>query len=532
MNNRIIFGNDNAEHDEMLFKCKIIHDDFMPYQHRIIVGKWGTGKSAQLLITASQLAKKDISVKELNDSPWYFREKDLNFSKLSNISLDYSSNMRKFRKILEQIWYAEILRRAIVQLDDILNYNNKLTGEHWGFIKRYMKNKLFLNTLWKLLPEITAVITSIEKGNLIRGIQANLNLLFDNALYKNIQLCIDDLMKYNTKLILLIEPLETPYSELDQQVSLAQEVINALLNTFEEAFQPTPTQYMRVYIAVPQHRFKHKGLSFPQKIESYIYRLQWTKEKLRHFINQRIVGEFNEVGRFKFNRKNAWYDLFEPEIRRDSFEIPVIEDSFDYTLRFTHHRPRDLLQLTRTAVQVAAKKTGRTVFEILKGVGGIRIKGSHLREAIHSFRRNSFNLLKEEFKRGNHRLIDLLPLIYGLPARFSKDKLYKHLKEKSNSPSSDISLLWEAGIIGLEICCEKDQQRFHSILPKEAKKVDRNINGASITRGYFFEYNCDDDINDLLSKYTNENCSINFVIHPKCYDSIIGSQNIKWPIGI
>ena len=532
MTTGIVFGNENAEHDDLLFDCKIEHSAFDPYQHRIISGRWGTGKSAQLLLMNQRLSEELGKLNESDSRIWYINEQDLNFSGLFSESIKYASDMRKFSKILEEIWYPEILRRAVNILGYLDKYYGSMHEEHWNSIRKIYDKTDTAKTLWKQLPSIMKIVTSDNKSEALKDIQSDISLVFQESLFDKIQSCLKDIRHFPIKPVIAIEPLETPNSELDREVSLAQEVIYALLNLFERKFQPSNHQLLDVYIAVPKHRYKLDGINFPQKISGYKYNLQWNREALEKFINERISWEFKRVGRTKFDKKRAWYELFDRSIERDSFEIPIKEDTFDYALRFTHHRPRDIQTLSRVALQVASEITGRTKEEILKGTGGIKIRGSHLRKAIHRYRPDACKLLGEEYRRGNPKFLEVLSIVQGLPARFGPDKLYKKLKDTQN-PHETISMLWDAGILGIELYCDKDQQKFEAMLPQETRKKDKNIAGATVTRGYFFEYNFEDDIHDVLAKYkTTDPARIQFVLHPKCYDSLISRQTLKWPIGI
>jgi len=228
--------------------------------------------------------------------------------------------------------------------------------------------------------------------------------------------------------------------------------------------------------------------------------------------------------------------LFEKSISRtEHFEIPLIEDTFDYALRFTHHRPRDLQKLIRIAVSESARKTNRTKDDVLRGTGGYKISGKHLRKAVHAYRRDATSLLIEEFERGNPGFSEKVTKLQGFPASLVVDDFTSKLEHVGLESRLDLRALWYSGIIGIEVFCDKGQQNFQAILPEEAKKTDKDINNNSITRGYFFEYNTDMDINEIIRRYRNgeeESTNVNIVFHPKTFDSIIGQQDRKWPIGI
>lgn len=530
-NNNIIFGNENAEHDSLLYDCKILHSTFDKFQHRIITGRWGTGKSAQLFIINEDLTKIISETDKKYSNIWYITEDDLDFSSLFSESIKYA-DLRKFRKILEKIWFAEILRRAVVILGHLDEYYGSKSGMHWETIRKIFKKTKLGITLWKQLPKVLSIISSKEKGDALSDIQEELSDIFSDTLFEQIQLCLADIDDNKIYPIIAVEPLETPNSDLDKQVSLAQQVITSLLNVFEKKFQPSSDQFLDVYLAIPWHRYKIGDINLPQKISEYRYYLQWNKEELKNFINERICWEFDRVGRVKYDKKNAWYELFEDTIKRDSFEIPVIEDTFEYALRFTHHRPRDIQKLTRLALKKSSEIVGRTKDSILRGTGGIKINGSHLRKAVHEFRKETCEYLIEEVLRGNPNFDEYLNVVKGLPARFKLKEFHKRTNNDNKFSKLCLSNLWDAGIIGVELYCNKDQQKFHALLPERVRKTDRNIKGESITRGYYFEYNHDEDIHQILSKHSENNgCELHLVFHPKTFDTLISNQTKRWPIG-
>ena len=535
MSKSLIFGNENAEQDDLLYDCKVFHPSFEPDNHLIITGRWGTGKTAQLLILNELLTKELEKIDEESGLLWYVQEDDLDFPELF-AAFSKCSDYREFRKWLEKIWIAEILRRTIVILCNLDDHYGKINNAHWKIIRNIGKQNLS-KTLWKQLPRVIQIISDKEKGDAVMNIQEGISQIFQDELFKTVQKCLKDIEENDIQPIIAVEPLETPNSELDKQISLAQEVIYSLINVFESKFQPSKRQKLKVVLAIPWHRYKLQGINLPQKVAQYKYNMHWDTDTLKQFINERITYEFRKVGRSKFEKKDAWYDLFDKTISRsEHFEIPIIEDTFDYALRFTHHRPRDLQKLIRIAVSTAAKTTDRSKDDVLKGVGGFKINGNHLRNAIHSYRKDATNLLIEEYERGNPGFSSKVDKLQGFPACIGHDDFKTKLTHVGLDCRTDILSFWYSGIIGLEVFCEKNQQKFHAILPDEAKKIDRDIKGNSITRGYFFEYNSEFDINELIAKYKNGDSDsttiVNVIFHPKTFDSIVGQQERKWPIGI
>ncbi len=537
MNEHSIFGNEVANEDALLLDCKINNHLLEELPLRIMVGKWGAGKSATLILKAQKIAQELAKINPSIEDIWYITENQLDFPVLIK-EFESSVDQLLFRKYLEKIWLAEILRRTVMLLGYLNDYYDNKVGYHWDFIRKNYKESKFAVTLWKQLPNVFKILRKSDSNQIsaITDFTDSLSNLFKQEAFDHIKHCIRDIAQYPIQPFVAIEPLEQPDSDLDKQINLAQEVVNSLLNVFQEHFHPSESKpRIQVFMAIPWHRYENHDANLIHHLRQYTHTITWGKIELKKIINQRILWEFNRVSRRIFDKENPWISLFEETVVRTNFTPNIIEDSFSYLIRHTHYHPRDIIRVTRLSVINAAEDMNCSVEEILNKH---KISLSSMRKAIHEFRRTSFEDLKIEMKRKYHSdFDDILELVLGLPQKFDTERLSKKLKSNEKYSFETVFLtLWHAGIIGLEAVCndkEKENSDLEALLPKNNKKIDKNIRHESIIRWYFFEYNFKDNPIGLLHKFENSDfVSVKIIFHPKTFNSIPGTTTDNWPIGI
>ncbi len=320
----------------------------------------------------------------------------------------------------------------------------------------------------------------------------------------------------------------------ETQVSV-QALISALLNVFQSEFQVNDDQRLEVLISVPWHRYSNENINLPQKLKQYVKYLQWDKSGLRRFMCRRIEWEFSRVKRnYTLKGKDAWSILFDDYVFNDYCVPNINEDSFEYLLRHTNYRPREVQRIARMAVEVCAKKAGRSVDEVLKGISGLTVNGHHLKEAVYDYAKEATEDLKSEASRRYPNLPDVFQYTKGLPVPFVCDDLAKRLP-KDIVATEAFSILWESGFLGVEVSCAKREYErdFTSLLPNHNHKVNRNFKSEQLNRWYFFEYNSNSEVTELIEQYrANQKLSVQCVIHPRTFESIGAHVKNNWPYGI
>ncbi len=286
--------------------------------------------------------------------------------------------------------------------------------------------------------------------------------------------------------LIAIEPIETPFSDLEEN-SLAQEVVSELVNVFQQEFQPDETQLLDIIISVPWHRFAHNSqVNLTQKVRQYVEHVKWNKDSLKVFIENRIKWEFKRVGRLQSARQGVgWASLFEPMVHNDYTRIAFNEDSFSYVLRHTNYRPIEVQLIARTAVKICSERTGRTKDDILKGVGGIKVSGSHIRAAVTDYVEGTARDRKSESYRRFRDLEEVVSNLKGLKIPCKPEVLAERFPEAISNQEA-FSWLWQSGMLGIEATCEKTHvDSMKILLPENTMKRNIDIRHNEYIRWYF-----------------------------------------------
>jgi hypothetical protein len=354
-----LLGNENAELDNLLLDCKVDCQEHDGIEKNIIIGRWGTGKTAYMLLRGETQEKKLEEISSDARSYWYLTEASLNADQLGRAKSGLN-NPKRFARYLEHIWEAEILRRTIVILNT-LNSKWEFRGSDWELIANIAKREYIADSVWHHIPSVFLILSRLDLDQKPTGnevIEA-ITCLFLSKTKVAIGTAIGQLEKAgHERPLIAIEPIETPDSSLESEANngLSGDVVAALLNKFQSDFQPDPRVHKpRVMISVPWHRYDPTKLNLPQKIRQYEAHMAWTKERLKNFIDMRIEWEFGRVERVnKRSIKDYWHELFGKEIINDYCDPNVKEDTFEYILMHTNYRPRELQRLTRRAIELWA----------------------------------------------------------------------------------------------------------------------------------------------------------------------------------
>lgn len=531
---RLIFGNDNAEVDDLLYQCEVSTDSA---QKPILTGRWGTGKTAVLFLRHQALAKALLQPDKPNERPWYIEEKNLDVQAL--LSLRQKAVDREVLvRYLERIWSAEILRSICAMLCQLWAAYGSPTGSHWQSIKKIAHTGVLNRSFWQRLPEILSLISGDEiRGEQGRALQDSWAALSDAKACTSVQNCLADIKGHPLFPSVAIEPIETPTSPVEEQPGLAQPLIIALLNLFQSSLQPSDTQLIRVSMSIPWHRCGKDGVNMPQKLLEYGQTIKWTRNRLKEFINRRIEWEFRRVGRSIGAREDAWSCLFEPRVHNDHGNPSVAEDSFDYVLRHTHHRARDLQQIARQAVDCSAESRHISADDVILVRGGTKISGATIRRTLQSFGPEWSQLLLIEGGRRYADLRRLVDSLTGMAVPFDFDNLQKRAAKVQIDPLVAVDTLWDTGLLGVFLCTESENTmeeiKSSGIQGVEGEgyrsyTVDRR---RSFTWS-LFEYNCYRKPMELLSRYAGpDEGNAKLILHPKMFDVLLPRMKGSIPYG-
>ncbi|HHC79282.1 MAG TPA: hypothetical protein ENK46_05325 [Flavobacteriia bacterium] len=533
--NYLPFGDENAESDELLIPCQV--DKKNPEEHKpILIGRWGIGKTALLLLQNQQQTELLKSVSPELERIWYLSESSLDVVILSNLKGKYQSEPDVFIKSLEEIWKSEICRIYTIILAKTKHLFKNKSGKHWNHIETVAKsNKSILKTIWKQVPNILDSLTNGGDSNTFDDIKNSVDSLVSDATYENIIKCLQDIQSDEYLPCIVIEPIETPTSALEKQQGLAQYLIIALLNTFYKYFRPDRRNFF-IRISIPWHRYVVKETDFPQKIYQHKGSVEWHKEKLKEFIEKRIKWEFDRIGK-KYNlnsKRGLWYVLFEDTITNGWCVPAIAEDSFDYFLRHTHYRARDLLRLTRECVLEEAKIKGIGIDDVL--LYG-KISAFTISETFHRVGPQITGQLIEEGNRRFPGLSTLTDHLKGLPLPFSTEEFKKRIKNITNINFNDaINMMWESGLLG--VCAkpltQKCSKRLAMHFTAKAKRTYRNKVSEMHELWTWFEYNYEGKALELMGKLNHLDCTEHgLVFHPKTFEFFFPNpKELSTPIGV
>jgi len=400
-NMRTLFGNDDAIFDNLLMDCYV--DPITNLINKpILIGKWGIGKSAITLHFIKDLTNLIDNVYQ-NKALWYIGEGSIDRARLATLN---RKDELDFLGALESLWKIEIIRTECLLLSILYDHYKPLTGRHWEEINIIANDERSLGKAWERISEITSIIrgdrlTSSETN------QTSLEKMLSADIMKSIVACLNDIKDKPIQPIIMIEPIDTPKSGLEDE-GVAQKVVSSLLNVYYKNFLKFQEPTFWIRICIPWHRWKPSHSDLPQKLTSYTNCIKWNNRKLKDFINNRIKWEFNYVGR-KTKNEDYWSQLFGNVINNDSFEKSVDEDSFSYVLRHTHHRPRDLQRMARQIVENQAAYSGSTADDVLYGRDGSRINQQIIKDSVKEvcdvkMRNEFFVEMERKYKKSRYSI--------------------------------------------------------------------------------------------------------------------------------
>jgi hypothetical protein len=533
---RIIFGSENAETDRLLYECQV-RKHTIREEKPILTGRWGTGKTALLLLQNQRLSNALKEFGADKERLWYIGENTLDLSSLLDLRTSYASDPQQLIRSLEELWKAEILRVYVQVLATLRSTYRKSRGPHWDFVTSSAQANETSRAIWKQVPHALAALVGREGlTGPIQSAQNSIKGILHERSWETVNTCLQDIDDDEVQPAVAIEPIETPTSGLEHDKSLARALISALLNVYRK-FEPGPGNYFNVRIAIPWHRFSPADLDFPQKLDQYEGPLSWERGDLREFINKRITWEFERVGRrFVVKGNNdAWSTLFEGNVPNGFCAPAVRENSFEYFLRHTHHRARDLQRLARKSVEAQADLGRISVDDVIK-------KGKVTASVIKdTFRREMENSLKELVIEAGRRyplLQDVVSQLRGIPVPFTTDVLQSRIirARETLDVTEALKMLWNSGIVGVSAVplTTEASKRLERLLTSDARRTFNNEAGKRLMRWCWFEYNHKGEAADLLEKLKHvDDVETGLILHSKAVEHLVPQiRDVSSPLGI
>jgi hypothetical protein len=536
---RQIFGDENARLDTYLYRCSV------PLPSRVenkpvLSGRWGVGKTAAFLLRHHELARALRAVDKEYEYIWYLDEGGLDSDTLFSLDQHYAGNLSIFKRTLERLWNTEILRVYARMLNILHEYYGSPSGKHWNTIRSRDYTDRYARPVWSVISDVVGATGDIGKA--VSRAMGGISHIFSDQFEVAIQRCLADISEYPVKPAIVIEPVETPISPLEQRdASLSQAILVSLLDLFIKKFSYSPKrrQFIRVEISVPWHRSVNDNLREPQKLSQYMGQMSWDRPLLREFMVRRIENEFGLVKRQMKQRTDtdAWNVLFADSVRNTWTSCD--EDSFSYMLRHTHHRTRDLMRLARNAIysQVDISREqypNITAEHILSGSSVSEVSPTAIRLGVEETLKSSSEDRITEAKRRFSNLSEMIDLLRGIESPFSLKMLAARSASQSSFTTTNmIETLWESGIIGFEIVPKSDDAR--QIIERNAPKSIneyRNKYGAKFRRYFLFEYNCELSVSQIDRIYETDMSERHIVVHPAFSENFGVRGTREYPIGV
>lgn len=533
----MLFGDENAWNDKLLNECYVEQSKELA-KKSIIIGKWGIGKSAYILHEARFLNEALERTEDVNKDIWNIGEYSIGTASLAILRKKYTDE-ELFKRTLEIIWMAEIIRSECILFYKLRNNYEQNEGDHWNRVISIGRRENNLTRFWDRIPALLFALGEINLKGLkeVEKLQGTFGETLRSSTLEDIYKCLIDIKDHKLQPTIVIEPIDTPKTELDQG-GFALPLVSSLLNVYTRIFirYQEPSQWIK--ICIPWHRYRPDSLDNPNRIIPYVGFIEWNRNNLWEFINRRIEWEFRRVNR-KSTEKYAWNALFPRMIGHSEARNVFFEDTFLFVRRHTHWRPRELQRIARMAVEKQSSRSDQSVDEILRRG---QIEEEILKDTINEFCKIKLETeLIEAAKRkyGDAKTKEILFSLYGLSNPFKLDELNKKIKKYQKILSEDLvadnlmnvlRMLYDSGFLGIEIIPSKDAEilnDYFNILGSETYICHKEPSQLNLF--YLFHYNYKKEISDIIQIVANRaDAKMSIVFHPSAlstFGAVSGSNN-------
>ncbi len=401
-------------HPEVFVETKQFEGFRLP-QHRIIIGRKGSGKTA-LERALARLAPEEygshlfIDAEKIRFRPLTegFREYVRAYGSLEKAA----GGTLELKKTMTNIWEHAILTSCMCLLHDKEENPNASMPDITRYLRREGHLKRRISDI--LVDSVQALLSSFlgKKGEAISHI---LHTFDDYPLRETSFLAAREELKRlvaQTKGILVtfdridlyFEVERRPYAAADEVE--AQALKNALFGLIQATVNiSTSNLGQKLHLKVFLPKDKYDSLAFRDWIKASQFRFEitWTADELREFIARRIAYSLNvrdSKGRLRTDAIATWYAVF-PRVIHNKQMKNTKESVVAYLLRHSLYRPRDLQVFCHRAMLIARSEGKHTIDE------------DSVRRGVHE---GSLDLVKDllhEFQYEYPFLPDLIELFHG-----------------------------------------------------------------------------------------------------------------------
>jgi hypothetical protein len=439
---KLTFGSDDAELDEKygfldkVFLKTSIYRRAKEGQRELLIGRKGAGKSAICLSLKKAFEKEGVAT--ILIAPKTMSLRDLEQFKLSTLNTDeaYVFAWRYFLllKIGVEI-YSRIVSRDSLRVDSALKPRLKKIRRFLVFnneIERTLFEKVWgkSSSIKRLISKVTLKAYGVEGSLETRAPEAQRLVLSELDTF---QAELDSLHSVleQAYLVVLIDKVDEIWADNESSTTAIVGLIKAVheLNT--------SLQRTRLILALRADIYDTLKFSDADKFRTAEERLDWSEQDLKSLIAKRGMVSAG----LAMDEVNAlWNSIFEFKVQNES--------SFQYIIRRTMRRPRELIQFCNRAKAIAQDNDHDQVYQedILNA------------EPIYS--KWKLKDLATEFLVQYPYLEDLLKIFEGFKASFTPAECIKRLDDckdaigdrhsvfKTTSSDRFLQVLFTIGFLG------------------------------------------------------------------------------------
>lgn len=343
-------------------------------QHRIIIGRKGSGKTALEIDLSREYKSKYDFILPIDAEAIRFNELAKTFLELES----EAGSTIELRKSLTNIWEYSILTSCMIILLNKTDTNiiDTFTGPGATINNFLRKEGLLKKRIYDLLIDNIENIFKIflgEKGKATSEIiKAIDNYPLDLAEFEDACNAMQEILNDRNGMLVTFDRIDKyfetaphPYksykrNELEHYAlksylaGLVQAVYNISISSLGRTID------FKVFL--PEDKYEVIESRDLDKIKEFVFKIRWTPDDLREFIARRIAYSLkirDTDGNLKTNMSDTWHKVFPRTIvNKQVSSIP--ENIDEYLLRHTQYKPRDLQNYCAKAKDLALTELSTT----------------------------------------------------------------------------------------------------------------------------------------------------------------------------
>jgi hypothetical protein len=456
---RLDFGRLGAEADTLqddpeLFVTTRQSKAFHFPQHRIILGRKGSGKTA----LAQNFSGNYTSTYD------FLLPIDADAIRFRKIIEDYrtieckAGGTIELKKAMTNIWEHAILTSCMILVADRVNTFSGVGATIHNFLR---KQGLLKKRIYDLLVDTIDGMLQVcggQQGKAVSEIiKAIDNYPLNNTDFQDACQALREYLSTSKGILVTFDRIDTyfevearPY-ETDQVERYAlRNAIAGLVQAVYNISVSSLGKKIEFKVFLPEDKYEAVRSRDLDKIKEFIFKIEWTPTELKELIARRIAHSLDirdRQGTLQTDLANTWYRIFPRTVTNKQVgQIP--EDIADYLIRHTHYKPRDLQYYCAKAraLSLAEDDVRPTMSEDIVRKA-VRDVSKELVDNLFIEFAYEYPFLKrliEQFRRSPN-LLSFTEQFYPYVSRFrSREKL-------ETSPDELINLLFKVGFVGAVI---------------------------------------------------------------------------------